>query len=224
MYAAVERVFDRKRPIGWELEATGYFYVDFNDMPLAGIVVAADAGAAEIAAGDHRRGRAVHAAERHGRRVCHVAGRAGINLSTIDYVNTFVPKQIGENYQSACHDRRRTDSLCREDEGGAVSDVQIQGRRRGGVSPRQFWHRGERTVGVAAGDGPGACDCRGRLSNDDPLPSWNEGPAKAAIMKFVAEVTTPGTPNFVPPHERIATFDNDGTLWCEMPIYTQCAF
>ena len=67
----------------------------------------------------------------------------------------------------------------------------------------------------------------GRCHNafaQDPLPSWNEGPAKAAILKFVREVTTPGTPNFVPPNERIATFDNDGTLWCEMPIYTQFAF
>ena len=60
--------------------------------------------------------------------------------------------------------------------------------------------------------------------NDDPLPSWNDRAAKAAILKFVHEVTTPGTPNFVPVNERIATFDNDGTLWCEMPIYTQCAF
>jgi phosphoserine phosphatase len=58
----------------------------------------------------------------------------------------------------------------------------------------------------------------------DPLPSWNDGPAKQAIVKFVERVTTEGTPDFVPVDERIATFDNDGTLWCEMPIYTQCAF
>jgi hypothetical protein len=64
----------------------------------------------------------------------------------------------------------------------------------------------------------------GVAAEQAPLASWNDGPTKSAIVKFVAEVTTPGTPNFVPPHERIATFDNDGTLWCEMPIYTQFAF
>jgi hypothetical protein len=59
---------------------------------------------------------------------------------------------------------------------------------------------------------------------DDGLPSWNEGPAKAALVAFVAEVTKPGTPGFVPPAERIAVFDNDGTLWCEQPMYVQLAF
>lgn len=58
----------------------------------------------------------------------------------------------------------------------------------------------------------------------DPLPSWNDGDAKAAIVAFVAAVTTEGSPDFVPPAERIAVFDNDGTLWVEQPIYTQLAF
>jgi phosphoserine phosphatase len=58
----------------------------------------------------------------------------------------------------------------------------------------------------------------------DPLPSWNDGPAKKAIIEFVARVTKEGGPEFVPPAERIATFDNDGTLWSEQPIYFQFAF
>lgn len=57
----------------------------------------------------------------------------------------------------------------------------------------------------------------------DPLPSWNDGPAKQAILDFVTQVTTEGD-HFVPPTERIAVFDNDGTLWCEKPIYPQLAF
>jgi len=52
----------------------------------------------------------------------------------------------------------------------------------------------------------------------DPLPSWNEGPAKQSIIAFVEKVTKPGSPDFVPVPERIATFDNDGTLWCEEPF------
>jgi haloacid dehalogenase-like hydrolase len=58
----------------------------------------------------------------------------------------------------------------------------------------------------------------------DPLPSWNAGATKSAILSFVSRVTTPGAPDFVPAGERIATFDNDGTLWVEQPMYTQLAF
>jgi phosphoserine phosphatase len=58
----------------------------------------------------------------------------------------------------------------------------------------------------------------------DPLPSWNDGPAKQAILDFVARATTPGSEGFVKPDERIAVFDNDGTLWCEQPMYVQLAF
>ena len=58
----------------------------------------------------------------------------------------------------------------------------------------------------------------------DPLPSWNEGATKASILDFVARVTTQGGPYFVPVEKRIATFDNDGTLWVEQPMYVQLAF
>jgi len=58
----------------------------------------------------------------------------------------------------------------------------------------------------------------------DPLSSWNDGPTKQAIVAFVAKVTKEGSPDFVPPEQRIATFDNDGTLWCEQPMYFQLFF
>ena len=61
-------------------------------------------------------------------------------------------------------------------------------------------------------------------SDRAPLPSWKDGPAKAAIVAFVGRVTTAGSPDFVSPAERIATFHNDGTLWSEQPIYFQFAF
>lgn len=57
-----------------------------------------------------------------------------------------------------------------------------------------------------------------------PLPSWKDSSPKRAIIAFVEKVTTDGSPDFVPPSERIATFDNDGTLWAEQPMYTQLAF
>ena len=58
----------------------------------------------------------------------------------------------------------------------------------------------------------------------DALPSWTDGPAKQSVLAFVEKVTAPGSPDFVPPAERIATFDNDGTLWSSHPMYTQLAF
>jgi phosphoglycolate phosphatase-like HAD superfamily hydrolase len=58
----------------------------------------------------------------------------------------------------------------------------------------------------------------------DAMPSWNEGAAKSAIVEFVAKVTAKGGKDYVPPAQRIATFDNDGTLWAEQPIYFQFLF
>jgi phosphoglycolate phosphatase-like HAD superfamily hydrolase len=59
---------------------------------------------------------------------------------------------------------------------------------------------------------------------EDSLPSWNDGAAKQAIVEFVKATTTQGGPHFVAPEERIATFDQDGTLWVEHPMYTQVMY
>ncbi len=65
---------------------------------------------------------------------------------------------------------------------------------------------------------------RTAASQTDPLPTWNDGAVKQAIVKFVADTTKEGSPSSVPQAERIAVFDNDGTLWAEQPIYFQLAF
>ena len=62
------------------------------------------------------------------------------------------------------------------------------------------------------------------LAQPDPLPSWNDGAAKQAIVDFVARVIREGGPDYVKPAERIAAFDNDGTLWAEQPVYFQVQF
>ena len=69
-----------------------------------------------------------------------------------------------------------------------------------------------------------ACAGCGAAFAADPLPSWNDGPAKRSMVAFVEKVTKAGTPEFVPQSERIAVFDNDGTLWSEQPVYFQLAF
>jgi hypothetical protein len=75
-------------------------------------------------------------------------------------------------------------------------------------------------LGVTLGLG---CSVQG-AAQSDPLPSWNDTPTKQAIVEFVGRVTKAGGPDFVAPAERIATFDNDGTLWVEQPMYVQMAF
>src|SRR6267142_5444961 len=64
----------------------------------------------------------------------------------------------------------------------------------------------------------------GPIYAQDPLPSWNDTAPKKAIVAFVERVTKEGSPDFVPFAERIATFDNDGTLWAEQPMYFQFLF
>ena len=70
----------------------------------------------------------------------------------------------------------------------------------------------------------GSCAGGGSQPPSDPLASWNDGPNKQRIIEFVEAVTDPSNPSFVTEDERIATFDNDGTLWVEHPMYTQLAF
>lgn len=77
-----------------------------------------------------------------------------------------------------------------------------------------------RVIGFALVAFSGASAARAQ----DPLPSWSDTLPKKAIVDFVARVTKEGSPDFVKPEDRIATFDNDGTLWVEQPIYTQVAF
>jgi phosphoglycolate phosphatase-like HAD superfamily hydrolase len=79
--------------------------------------------------------------------------------------------------------------------------------------------RGAMAFALAAGSSRSAW-----AQASDPLPSWNDGAAKKAIVDFVARVATPGAPDFVPVPQRIATFDNDGTLWTEQPVYFQGLF
>jgi len=72
---------------------------------------------------------------------------------------------------------------------------------------------------------PGLLDASAaQAQNATPLASWNDGPAKQAILDFVRVTTDPSSKDFVPPQERIAEFDQDGTLWVEHPVYTQVAF
>ena len=77
---------------------------------------------------------------------------------------------------------------------------------------------------VACGGGSSPAPAAGPTEAAAPLPSWNDGPARTAIVEFVERVTDPASADFVPAAERIAVFDNDGTLWAEKPAYFQLFF
>ncbi|RZU02664.1 HAD family hydrolase [Rivibacter subsaxonicus] len=95
----------------------------------------------------------------------------------------------------------------------------MQGEQRLGI-----WQRTRRWLVLGAAALVLAACASGGGGNTDPLPSWNEGTSKQAILKFVDGVTREGSPSYVAPAERIATFDNDGTLWAEQPLYFQFLF
>jgi hypothetical protein len=85
-------------------------------------------------------------------------------------------------------------------------------------------HRRAVLAALLTSAGAIALSRRPAFAQSDPLPSWNDGKAKQSILDFVASVTREGSSGFVPAPQRIATFDNDGTLWVEQPMYTQLAF
>jgi phosphoglycolate phosphatase-like HAD superfamily hydrolase len=79
-------------------------------------------------------------------------------------------------------------------------------------------------AGLVVGPLAQLAGCASATPAADPLPSWNDAASKKAIVAFVQRTTTAGTPDFVPVPERIAVFDNDGTLWAEQPMYVQAFF
>jgi len=82
----------------------------------------------------------------------------------------------------------------------------------------------DRTLLVVLSLGLALSGCRGEAPAPDALASWNDGGTKQSVVAFIAAVTREGSPDYVAPAERIAVFDNDGTLWAEQPMYFQLAF
>jgi len=222
VYAAVQRVLNQQRPIGWELEATGYYYLDFNNMALAGIVIRPTAKLRRLQ--EEIVAAVAPFARSDGTAAAYVttAAAPGVNLPTLQYVNAFVPQRTGKNFNphvtiGVAHIPfvKRMQSRPFLKFRFRIAGAAVFHLGNFGTAAKELWRLESDQVPVPAAAASNA---------NDPLPSWNAGDAKSAILEFVRKVTTPGTPDFVPIGDRIATFDNDGTLWCEMPIYTQCAF
>jgi len=130
----------------------------------------------------------------------------GANI--VDYVAAFVPKSTGAHYMPHITVGVATEAFSKqlkaepfETFSFRAKDLAIYQLGNFGVAARQLWQ-----------------------SPSAPMASWKDGPAKDSILNFVRRATTEGGPDFVPVAERIAVFDNDGTLWSEQPLYNQVQF
>jgi len=207
--SAVTAVLSREQAMNWEFNAIGYYALADKDLRLVGIVIEPTE--------DLRRLQkeiidavAPFAAEKGtGEAFAPRQDGGAISQPTVDYVNNFVGPRTGMNYHPhltvGIGTRGFVDALKVEPfEPFTVRAVSLSLYQVGdyGVAQKKLHH----------------------LHTIDPLPSWNDGSAKQEILAFITRVTKEGTPDFLPLAERIAVFDNDGTLWPENPLPFQAAF
>ena len=207
---AVVEVLRTEQSMKWESNAIGYYALADKDLQLVGIVIEPTE--------DMRRLQqkiidavAPFAVEKGtGEAFAPRPDGGAIGQPTVDYVNNFVGPRTGMNYNPHLTVGIGTcdfvDALKAEPfETFTFRAVSVSLYQVGdyGVAQKKLYD-----LSITA----------------DPLPSWNDGPAKQAILAFIAKVTKEGSPYFLPPAERIAVFDNDGTLWCEKPMYIQMDF
>jgi phosphoserine phosphatase len=208
--SAVAEVLLTEQPIKWKCNAIGYYDLAYENLGLVGIVIEPTQ--------DLRRLQqriidvvAPFAVERGtGEAFAPRPDGVAISQPTVDYVNNFVGPRTGMNYHPhltvGIGTRDFVDTLKTEPfETFTVQPTSVRLYQVGdyGVAQRKLYD-----LSIAA----------------DPLPSWNDGPVKQGILAFIARVTKEGTPDFLPLAERIAVYDNDGTLWPENPMPFQAAF
>jgi phosphoserine phosphatase len=207
---AVAEVLRTEQSIKWESIATGYYDLAYQNLGLVGIVIEPTQ---ELRRLQQKIIDAVapFAVEKGtGEAFAPRPDGGAISQPTVDYVNNFVGPRTGMNYNPhltvGIGTRNFVDALKAEPfETFTFRAVSVSLYQVGdyGVAQKKLYD-----LSIAA----------------DPLPSWNDGPAKQAILAFIAKVTKEGSPYFLPPAERIAVFDNDGTLWCEKPMVIQLDF
>ena len=207
---AVAEVLCTEQLIRLESKATGFFDLAYQNLGLVGIVIEPTQNLRRfqqriidaVAPFAVEKGTGKAFAPRPDGRT--------ISQPTVDYVNNFVGPRTGTNYHPhltvGIGTRDFVNALKAEPfDAFTVRPVSVSLYQVGdyGVAQRKLYD-----LSTAA----------------DPLPSWNDGPAKQAILEFIAKVTKDGSPDFLPLAERIAVFDNDGCLWPENPMPFQAAF
>jgi len=207
---AVVEVLRKEQTMHWQSKATGLYDLAYKNLALVGIVIEPTEDLIRL------QQRMIDAiapfAVEKGTGEAFAPRPDGLAISqpTVDYVNNFVGPRTGLNYHPhltvGMGTRDFVDALKAEPfEAFSFRAVSVSLYQVGdyGVAQNKLYD-----LSTAA----------------DPLPSWNDGPAKQTILAFIARVTTAGSPDFLPLAERIAVFDNDGCLWPENPMPFQAAF
>jgi 2'-5' RNA ligase len=207
---AVVEVLRTEQSLHWQSKATGLYDLAYKNLALVGIVIEPTEDLIRL---QQRMIDAIapFAVEKGtGEAFAPRPDGGAISQPTVDYVNTFVGPRTGQNYHPhltvGIGTRDFVDALKAEPfEAFSFRAVSVSLYQVGdyGVAQNKLYD-----LSTAA----------------DPLPSWNDGAAKQAILAFIARVTTAGSPDFLPRAERIAVFDNDGCLWPENPMPFQAAF
>ena len=203
--AALSKVFAVERPTEWQLKVKGYEYVIWGGVAVTVFVVERTPELMRL----HQKVIDAMAPFSVSGGTTEAFVGTGINAETIGWVETFVPKSSGQNY------------LPHVTVGVAKEDFAKQMR----AEPFDaFTFKASGVAMYQLGNFGTAAKKLWQYQASGPLASWNEGAAKQSVLDFVRRVTTEGSPDFVPVPERIATFDNDGTLWCEQPLPVQLYF
>jgi hypothetical protein len=203
--AAITKVIVAERPTELRLKTKGYDYVVWGGHAVTAIIVERTPDLMRL----HQKViDAVAPFSVSGATGAPFVG-TGINPETIGWVETFIPKSSGSNYVPHV-----TAGVANED---FVKRMKAE-------PYETFTFMAEGVAIYQLGNFGTAAKSLWQNQASEPLPSWNDGKAKQSIVAFVEKVTKPGSPDFAPPAERIATFDNDGTLWAEQPMYFQLLF
>jgi len=202
--AALTKLFDTEQPTELQLKAKGYEYTIWSGVAVTIFVV-------------ERTPELMRLQQKVNDTVAPFSVSGGTAAAFIDtpsnseivgYVEQFVPKSSGEHYFPHV-----TLGVAHEDFVKQLKAV-----------PFEAFSFGVKGVGLYQLGNFGTASKKLWEYQGKPLASWNEGPAKQSILDFVKRVTTESSPDYVPVPDRIATFDNDGTLWCEQPIPVQVYF
>jgi phosphoserine phosphatase len=197
--AAVSKVLAAERPLDLQLKAKGLDYVIWGGVAVTVLVVERTP---ELMRLHEKVIDAVAPFSVSGGTAAAFVG-ADANAETIGWVETFVPKSSGKDYLPHVTSGVASEAFVKQLKAEPFAAVTY---KPVGVGVYQLGN-----FGVAA-------KALWQSQASKPLGSWNDGPAKQSILDFVRRVTTKGGPDFVPVPERIAVFDNDGTLWAEQPI------
>jgi phosphoglycolate phosphatase-like HAD superfamily hydrolase/2'-5' RNA ligase len=210
--AAVTKVLGTERPMTLKLRATGLLSQVWNGVALTAIVVDRTPELARLQ-------------QKIADAVAPFAASGGTETAFIDtpkgadivpYVETFVPKSSGANYVPHVTVGTAGEAFVKRMTAEPFDAFTFS---PGGVAIYQLGNFGTASKRLWSSQAQ-----QGTQAMSNPLASWNDGTSKQAILDFVRRVTTAGGPDFVPVPERIAVFDNDGTLWCEQPVPVQVYF